>query len=554
MGIPRFYGEFLKNHFPQPSKVLVTEIPADISSLSIDLNSLFHDVAQKVYGYENGKDPTRNERLKNTPLKQLEIEYFNEIGLKIIELVTQINPRDVLVLAVDGVAPMSKIIHQRQRRYKSLERKPNPFFDSNGITPGTDMMTRLDVFLKDWIVKSSVSLPNKVIYSSHMVPGEGEHKIMDYMKDGSLSVYNGAHIVYGMDADLVVLSMLAPIERIFLVRQEIQDVISIQHLREAIKDEMKTQTAIQDFAILTLFVGCDFLPTSPCFDNLNDSLNFMIKMYEKVQINLTDGKNIIWQNFSSFIKLIADAESMLLEKDSHKTRKNGYIMMDQSFKNGVFNYATFRSIWYHNELEFKGDNDFIEFTLTNKQIIKMCFEYIKGIYWTFTYYSKGNSSSDQTWFYPYHHSPLIKDCFEIINQHFVKKGAPIMNHVIPLSPVYQLICCIPPHSFNVLPRELRENFIEKTVCLNDLFPKAFEVELDGKNALWQGIALIPNPELDRIIYSFDKWSYSAKLLSILSPQKHFIYSRKESNVIINDFVKEQIDDRVLKWRSMSNLM
>jgi len=552
MGIPRFYGEFLKHHFSQASNVLISSVPPDISSLSIDLNSLFHDVAQKIYGYESGKDPSKNDRLKNTPLQQLENEYFNEIGNKIIELVSQLNPRDVLILAVDGVAPMAKIIHQRQRRYKSLERKPNPYFDSNAITPGTEMMGRLDIFLKDWVVRKSSYLPIKVIYSSHLVPGEGEHKIMDYFRGGDLDKYGGAHIVYGMDADLVVLSMLSPISRIFLVRQEIQDVINIENLRESIRLELKSSTALQDFAILTLFVGCDFLPTSPCFDNLNDSLNFMMKLYQKLGVSISDGKDIIWQNFSIFVRAVAEAESMLLEKESHKSRKNGYIMMDKSFKDGLFDYATFRSIWYHNELEFKGDPDFIEFKLENKGIIKMCMEYVKGVYWTFGYYIKGNALSDQTWYYPYHHSPLIRDCYEIIVQYFVKKGAPKMNKTEPLNPVHQLMCVIPPHSFGSLPKSLREDFINRSICFDDLFPETFEIELDGKNAVWQGIGLIPNPELERIIESFDKWKDGDGLIKMLEPQKDFVYTKEQLDN--NEFVSARLDDRIIKWRSLPNLM
>ncbi|VEN57910.1 unnamed protein product, partial [Callosobruchus maculatus] len=59
-------------------------------------------------------------------------------------------------------------------------------FDSNCITPGTVFMAKLHEQLKYllWI-----KFPNdplwqqcKVILSGHETPGEGEHKIMDYIR------------------------------------------------------------------------------------------------------------------------------------------------------------------------------------------------------------------------------------------------------------------------------------------------------------------------------------------------------------------------------------
>ena len=68
-------------------------------------------------------------------------------------------------------------------------------FDSNSITPGTEFMKRLDNFFQRWIVSASKTLPPKVIYSSHMVSGEAEHKIYEMMRQGEVSG-SGAHVVY----------------------------------------------------------------------------------------------------------------------------------------------------------------------------------------------------------------------------------------------------------------------------------------------------------------------------------------------------------------------
>lgn len=59
-------------------------------------------------------------------------------------------------------------------------------FDSNCITPGTAFMVRLDRHLKFFIRNKIANDPAwrklKVVYSGFDVPGEGEHKIMEYIR------------------------------------------------------------------------------------------------------------------------------------------------------------------------------------------------------------------------------------------------------------------------------------------------------------------------------------------------------------------------------------
>ncbi|CAB4403461.1 unnamed protein product [Rhizophagus irregularis] len=103
---------------------------------------------------------------------------------------------NVLYLAIDGVAPRAKMNQQRSRYRQSIDQdvKLKKSFDSNCITPGTFFMARLAL---------------KVILSDASVPGEGEHKIMDFIRAQRASPYhdpNTRHVIYGLDADLIMLS------------------------------------------------------------------------------------------------------------------------------------------------------------------------------------------------------------------------------------------------------------------------------------------------------------------------------------------------------------
>jgi len=126
-----------------------------------------------------------------------------------------VRPRKLLMIAVDGVAPRAKMNQQRSRRFRSAqeaaekdqqtaefhamlkaqgksedngdgEEGPKKTWDSNSITPGTPFMDLLAASLRYWVSYKASTDPAweklKVIISDATVPGEGEHKIMNFVR------------------------------------------------------------------------------------------------------------------------------------------------------------------------------------------------------------------------------------------------------------------------------------------------------------------------------------------------------------------------------------
>jgi len=100
-------------------------------------------------------------------------------------------------------------------------------FDSNCITPGTEFMARLHSQLQ-YFIKVKVSTDPlwqrkglTIILSGHDVPGEGEHKIMDFIRHiRSQPNYDPdtRHCLYGLDADLMMLGLSTHELRFSLLR------------------------------------------------------------------------------------------------------------------------------------------------------------------------------------------------------------------------------------------------------------------------------------------------------------------------------------------------
>lgn len=261
-----------------------------------------------------------------------EEDIFLGIFAYIEHLFEKIKPRKVFFLAVDGVAPRAKMNQQRSRRFRTAqEAKENvdkairrgeelpdsPPFDSNCITPGTAFMQKLSLQLEYFIAKKVSEDSDwrnvQVILSGHETCGEGEHKIMEFIRTVKAQPDynpNTRHCLYGLDADLIMLGLLSHDPHFALLREEVTFgprrakqstsletqtfyLLHISLLREYLELEFSKlhnklpfpfdlEKIIDDYILLHLFVGNDFLPHLPGLHINEGAIELLFRIYEKV--------------------------------------------------------------------------------------------------------------------------------------------------------------------------------------------------------------------------------------------------------------------------------
>ncbi|GAA5977728.1 hypothetical protein JCM11641_001390 [Rhodosporidiobolus odoratus] len=188
------------------------------------------------------------------PAPKTEEDMMREVFLYTDRVVSMVRPRKLLMMAIDGVAPRAKMNQQRSRRFRAAQEakqkeddrqnaikeweamgkevsdefRNEKGWDSNAITPGTPFMDLLAKSLRYWVRKKINEDPGwaglEVIISDASVPGEGEHKIMDFIRRQRAHPShdpNTKHVIYGLDADLIMLSLATHEPHFRVLREDV---------------------------------------------------------------------------------------------------------------------------------------------------------------------------------------------------------------------------------------------------------------------------------------------------------------------------------------------
>ncbi|CAF4268495.1 unnamed protein product, partial [Adineta steineri] len=177
MGIPGL-SSWLTKPENYPDIIIPCEEDAQNASHSVKFDNLYLDMNEIIY-LLIGSD-------SSSPIQKEENEIIQSVFLSIDRIFSIVRPQKLLYMALDGVAPMAKMNDLRKGRFLHFKKQENKCFDTNLIKPGTPFMSKLSNCLQDYIRYRMNTDPAwrsiKVILSNANVPGEGEHKIMDYIR------------------------------------------------------------------------------------------------------------------------------------------------------------------------------------------------------------------------------------------------------------------------------------------------------------------------------------------------------------------------------------
>lgn len=369
-------------------------------NLYMDCNSIIYDKFNYLVKLASiGLDPSNNTKLKTISEDigwLYSIDIFEDILIthvisKIEEYIEIIQPTNRLYICFDGVSPLAKMEQQRIRRYKGEHLKfisnewigleantTHTVFDewsSSNITPGTAFMKKVTSSIRSHFNGGEKKYKvKKLLLSLSNEYGEGEHKIFNDIRKQSLLKENSA--IYGLDADLIMLSLLNPFcNNIYIFRESpnflrntgsqlatgikqsnlnnskkqlmINELTSKENDRLLFLDIEKLASCIgselcgednqhkriwdnsvdefhyiQDYVFLCFFLGNDFMPKAPAFNIRNNGIEKLIQLYKSLNysnmfyfITKSHSNNIFWPSVKLFIMKLAmkEEENLLIE-------------------------------------------------------------------------------------------------------------------------------------------------------------------------------------------------------------------------------------------------
>jgi len=401
-----------------------------------------------------------------------------------------------LYLCIDGVAPVGKMQRQRQRRFTHPKEHPNGF-DSCCISPGTEFMNKVRCHITNYIkILEKNRTVSQVVFSSDLVPGEGEHKILEYIRHTDV---RERCCIYSPDADLIMLCLCSNNMSLYVAR-EIDGItpcnmyyVDIEGFRKSLVNMYfrgcDQRRFILDFVLMFFMTGNDFLPPIPIMSIRENCIERFIDAYLNMDLSLTNTDLTINTNaMYKFLTLIASMESDIINtKANSKRRYIEDVVMDKNKVqvDGVYSVDinSYKKDFYK-KIGVSGVSD----------VCNICKEYIYGLSWVLRYYVNG--VTDWRWCYPYLYSPFVSDLANYIGSISDRVLPYKTNRNKPLDLMLQLMCIMPPNSFNILPEPYRNSYKEPEIAC--FYPSSVEIDMGGKYREYEGTVLLDPIDISKV--------------------------------------------------------
>jgi 5'-3' exonuclease len=559
MGIPKMF-RFLTDRYP----LILQSLDEDnvFDNFYLDMNGIIHQCTH----------PNDNS------FAILDVEtMYDSIFAYTERLFRIVGPRKLMYLAIDGVAPRAKMNQQRARRFRSAKDAERSMleaiargdeipsgtpFDSNCITPGTQFMTELSVRFQSWIDEKMKSDPAwqqgcTVVFSGSEVPGEGEHKLVDYIRKWRQSddySPNIRHCMYGLDADLLMLGLVAHVPHFTLIREKMKfhkggrkvpkmrgsnndanefHLLEIALLRDMLFLEFTRPSGDAKNAMVRPQVGPNeadrvavalseqrknpdrTVPDDAGANNLKkppfkcdafriaDDFVFMCMLVGNdflpnlPHLDIAEGAlNLMFRVYKSKINVwrgyLTDQHRL------HPDRLQDFLL---EIADGERHYFAARSfddgVPEYKTAAYRRAYYQLKFGFDadtpegQARVHDLRRIHLEGLHWCLQYYHQGVPSWN--WFYPDFYGPLSSDMVDLRSVRIVfRKGQ-------PFSPITQLMAVLPPHSAQFLPKPMRDLMIDPLSPVVDFYPPEFQVDPNGKRNSWEAVVIIPFIDEKRLL-------------------------------------------------------
>lgn len=482
MGVPSLF-RVLASKYPETN---YWDSKIETDHLYFDYNCLIHQCRSNII---------INDQMSE---KEIEEEMISEVCKYTCKIISIVKPRKLIYIAIDGPVPMGKMNKQRERRYKKVlyddfyeitkkkwNVKESKKFDGNKITPGTIFMSklccRLRTYINMGIFNKHKTKDFKVFFSDSNISGEGESKIMDFIRN-SKGGYN-KKVIYGMDADLIILSLQINQGDTKLFRETLNMstemakyhdceflFFDINVLKEKLLEHYKLQMydherIMNDILFLSFLGGNDFVEPLPHTKVRESGFEILLTAYtDCVKTDyLTSGTTINFDCFKSLLYKLSLFEDKYVKKNAHKNKtfntltpkglKKDMELFEHSFYSFHENpmHKQYNNIC--KQIDFKCDDWKYQYNTVffkDYKLKDVVHNYIQSLIWTLNYYH----NNILTWGYLYNYrvAPCSTDIVNILENTMFNHTFQAENE---MTPVEQLLNVVPPQSAYLLPNSYK---------------------------------------------------------------------------------------------------
>lgn len=530
MGIPFYFQVIVRAH----PHILLQAPPhaAACKDLFLDFNGAIHQAVRRVL--------TEPAPTPDADPDALEERMMGAVWTYFTDLMTKAAPSGDVHICIDGVAPVAKMLQQRKRRYLSVLRPKlgagavaaaAPIaWDTNAISPGTPFMSRLQAFLRARIREHPQG--PRIKLSAADEPGEGEHKMFASI---AAIPHEEPVYIYGLDADLFMLSLLSHRRRIFLMREPTGPAgaggaddgflyVDVDALRAGILRELGTKHGwpdcaaggdasliIESYIVLCFLLGNDFLPHVPTLHLQKGGLARILEEagalwraygHGPVMAGTGGGPVLSWAFLAGLLqKLAEDEDDVIWKINAEYLKKRPFPTTDPTesyplvhkdpLAQEIYDLpqpSRWRVVYYQRLFSTRRNDTSV--------IATACNQFLQGMEWTFRYYRR--VAKDPWWSYPYEFSPSLRD---LANYAALFQAAPA---AVPaagattggfVEPHLQLLCILPPESAHLLPTRLRRVMTDPALGCAHMFPTKYPIRTFWKTRLWECAPVLPPLDL-----------------------------------------------------------